>query len=162
MAFAGYLFQMRVHRVHPGPLVIPLQNHVLYQGCQNGPVTGAITGYFKVFSACKLLEKSEKNGRLKSCKIEKEKEIVLIMPCMFFFVKHLPYLGNTYPYSYMCSLTLETHIPSDMCSPTQEHVSLLICVPLPGKQTSLVKCVPITRKHISLVICVPLPRNAFS
>ena len=64
--------------------VTPLQNHVLYQGCQNGPVTGAITGYFKVFAACKLLEKSEKNGRLKSCKIEKEKEIVLIMPCMFF------------------------------------------------------------------------------
>ena len=28
---------------------------------------------------------------------EKEKEIVLIMPYMFFLRKNLPYLGNTYP-----------------------------------------------------------------
>ena len=97
--------------------VTPLQNHVLYQGCQNGPVTGAITGYFKVFAACKLLEESEKNGRLKSCKIEKEKEIVLIMPSMFFFVKHLPYLGK--------------HIPTRICVPLPwKHISLVICVPL--------------------------------
>ena len=25
-----------------------------------------------------------------------------------------------------------THIPSDMCSPTRKHISLVICVPLPG------------------------------
>ena len=35
------------------------------QGCQNELATGAITGYFKVFATCKLLESSEKNGRLK-------------------------------------------------------------------------------------------------
>ena len=68
--------------------------HVL--GCQNEPATGAITGYLKVFAACKLLERSKKN-RQKSCKIEKGKEIVSIMIYMFFFVKHLIYLENTYP-----------------------------------------------------------------
>ena len=34
-------------------------------GCQNKPATGAITGYFKVFAACKLLERRKKNGQLK-------------------------------------------------------------------------------------------------
>ena len=33
----------------------------------------------------------------KCCKIEKEKEIVLIMIYTFIFVKHPIYLGNTYP-----------------------------------------------------------------
>ena len=36
------------------------------------------------------------NGK-KSRLIKKEKEIVLIMPCIFFLVRQLPYLGNTYP-----------------------------------------------------------------
>ena len=40
---------------------------------------------------------AKKMDNNKSCKIEKEKEMVLIMICMFFFVKHLPCLGNTYP-----------------------------------------------------------------
>ena len=30
------------------------------QGCENAPATGAITGYLKVFAACKLWERSEK------------------------------------------------------------------------------------------------------
>ena len=34
--------------------------YLLPQCCQNAPATGAIAGYFKVFAACKLLEKSEK------------------------------------------------------------------------------------------------------
>ena len=74
---------------------LPLVGSV--QGSQNVPATGAITGYLTVFADCKLLEKCEKNGRSKSCLMKKDKEIVLIMPCMFFLVKHLPYLGNTYP-----------------------------------------------------------------
>ena len=67
------------------------------QGCENAPATGAITGYLKVFAACKLWERSEKMNDYKSCKIEKEKEVVLIMIYMFIFVKHFIYLGNTYP-----------------------------------------------------------------
>ena len=38
----------------------------MYQGCQNAPAAGSVTGYFKVFAACKLLERSEKNGPLKT------------------------------------------------------------------------------------------------
>ena len=34
----------------------------------------------------------------------------------------------------MYSPTWETHIPSDMCSATWKQVSLVMCVPLPGKQ----------------------------
>ena len=49
----------------------------------------------------------------------------------------------------MCSLTKETHITSDMCSPTQEtHIPSDV----PGKHISLVICVPLPRKHISLVM----------
>ena len=38
----------------------------------------------------------------------------------------------------MCSLTWKTHtgIPSDVCSLPGKHISLLICVPLPGKHIS--------------------------
>ena len=91
-----------------------------------------------------------------------------------------PYLGNTYP-ELLLFPTWETHIPSDMCSPTRNHISLVICVPRPGKHISLVICVPPGKhipsdmcsrtwethipsdmcsprgKHISLVRCVPLP-----
>ena len=42
-------------------LNLPLKM-VHVQSCQNEPATGAITGYFKVFAICKLLERSEKNG----------------------------------------------------------------------------------------------------
>ena len=45
------------------------------QGCQNPPTTGAIIGYFKVFDACKLLERSEENGLLKSCKKKTKKKL---------------------------------------------------------------------------------------
>ena len=38
-----------------------------------------------------------------------------------------------------------------------KHISLVICVSLPGKHISPVKCVPLPGKHISLVIFVPLP-----
>ena len=42
------------------------------------------------------LKKVKKMDDSKCCKIEKEKEIVLIMIYMFIFVKHPIYLGNTY------------------------------------------------------------------
>ena len=41
----------------------------------------------------------------------------------------------------------------------QNTLSLVICVPLPGKHISLVICVPLSGKHISLVICVLLLGN---
>lgn len=34
-------------------------------GLSIAPATGAITGYLKILDACKLLESSEENGRLK-------------------------------------------------------------------------------------------------
>ena len=49
------------------------------QGCQNALVIIAFAGYFDVFAGCKLLEKSLNTNIKKRCKIEKEKEIVLIM-----------------------------------------------------------------------------------
>ena len=65
-------------------------------------------------------------------------------------------------YKNMSSPTWETHIPSDICSPAQEYLSLLICIPLPGKHVSLVICVPPPGKHISLVKCVPPPGKNIS
>ena len=65
----------------------------------------------------------------------------------------------------MCYPTQEPHIPSNMYSPTREHISLVIhvCVPLPKKHifipTDTAVCVPLPLKHISLVICVPLARK---
>ena len=35
------------------------------QACQNTPATSAIAGYFKVFVACKFLEKSAKKWTIK-------------------------------------------------------------------------------------------------
>ena len=61
----------------------------------------------------------------------------------------------------MSSPTWETDIPSDMCSPAQEYLSLLIFFPPPGKHVSLVKCVLPPGKHISLVKCVPPPGNTW-
>ena len=49
------------------------------QGCQNALVTVAFAGYFEVFAGCKLLEKRIKTN-IKKKQIEKEKEVVLIMP----------------------------------------------------------------------------------
>ena len=49
------------------------------QGCQNALVIIAFAGYLDVFAGCKLLEKSLNTNIKKRCKIEKEKEIVLIM-----------------------------------------------------------------------------------
>jgi len=45
-----------------------------------------------------------------------------------------------------------THITSDTCSWVGEHISLVICVALLGKQISL--CVSQVGKHTSLVICI--------
>ena len=45
---------------------------------------------------------------------------------------------------------------------TREHISLVICVPLPGKHISLMICVPLPGKHISVMICVPLPGKHIS
>ena len=42
-------------------------------------------------------KEAKKIDNLKSCKIEKGKEIVSIMIYMFFLMKHLIYLGNTFP-----------------------------------------------------------------
>ena len=58
--------------------------------------------------------------------------------------------------SYMCSLTQETHITREFCSPIQKKKSLVICVPLHKNHTSLVIGVPLARKHKSLKICVAL------
>ena len=55
-------------RQHKGFQAISLQE------CQNGPAIVAINGYFKAFAACKLLEKSEKNGRLKKFLNTKKKK----------------------------------------------------------------------------------------
>ena len=49
-----------------------------------------------------------------------------------------------------------------MCSPTWEHVSLVICVPPPGKHISLKISLPPPWKHISLVIWVPPPQKHMS
>ena len=46
----------------------------------------------------------------------------------------------------------ETHIPSDMCSPSGKHLSLVLWVSPHGKHICLVICVPQPWKHISLVI----------
>ena len=45
----------------------------------------------------KFWKNAKKMGAQKRGSKEKEKEIVLIMPYMFFLRKNLPYLGNTYP-----------------------------------------------------------------
>ena len=58
--------------------------------------------------------------------------------------------------SYMCSLTQETHITREFCSPIQKKKFLVICVPLYKNHTSLVIGVPLARKHNSLKICVAL------
>ena len=51
------------------------------------------------------------------------------------------------------------HIPSDMCSPTWEtNIPCDMCFLL-IKPIYLVICVPLPGKHISLVICVPLPQK---
>ena len=52
----------------------------------------------------------------------------------------------------------------DMCSlprkhMTLQHISLVICVPLPRKHTLQGNFVPLSRKKKSLVICVPLHKN---
>ena len=54
----------------------------------------------------------------------------------------------------MCFPTWETHFPSDMCSPTQEQMLLVICVALPWKHIYLVICVLEPEKHISHIPCV--------
>ena len=53
----------------------------------------------------------------------------------------------------MCSTTPKLHIPREMGSPTWEHISLVICMPLPRKHISIVICVPLPGKQISSVIC---------
>ena len=53
-------------------------------------------------------------------------------------------------------LSRKTHIPSDMCYPTQETqsvvISLAICVPLSGKHIPLAIWVSRVGEHISLGI----------
>ena len=77
-------------------LFLPNNFTIIIRVLKIAPANGAITGYHKVFATCKLLERSEKNGQLKKLS-NKKKEIVEIMIYMFFFVKDLIYLGNTYP-----------------------------------------------------------------
>ena len=52
----------------------------------------------------------------------------------------------------MRSPTLETRIPSDMCSLPGKNISLRICIPPPGKHKSLVIYVLLPGKHVSLVM----------
>ena len=72
-----------------------LNNRYTLQGCQNAPETGAITGYFKVFAACILLERSQKMDHSKSCKTENKNYFILIY--MFFLENNLINMGNIYP-----------------------------------------------------------------
>ena len=120
-----YLFIYRTPFVN-----LPLKMvHVL--GCQNEPATGAITGYLKVFAACKLLERRKKNRQLKKLWNRKRKRNCFNHDLYVLFCE-APYLPR-------------------------KHISLVICVPPPGKHISLVIWVPLPGKHISLVICIPPP-----
>ena len=47
----------------------------------------------------------------------------------------------------------ETHIPGEICSLCEKHISLVIWVLLPKKHVSFVIYVPLPMKHISLVVC---------
>ena len=114
------------------------------QGCQNEPATGATTGFFKVFAACKLLKRSAK--KLKNRKRRRN---------CFHHDLHVPFCeapslpGN--------------HISLVICvPPPRKHVSLVICVSLLVKPISLVICVPLTGKHTSLVISVFPPGKHIS
>ena len=62
----------------------------------------------------------------------------------------------------MCFPDRGTHITRDMCSQVEEHIWLVMSVPLPGKHASLVICdiVIVVGKHIILVKCVPLPSRS--
>ena len=61
----------------------------------------------------------------------------------------------------MCSPTWETHTPSDMCFPTWEtHIPSDMCSPTQKTLIPSDVCSPIQKK-ISLVICVPLPGKQF-
>ena len=105
--------------------------------------TGAITGYYKVFATCKLLERSEKNGRLKKLSNKKRKRNCL-NPDLYVLFCNGPYLPGE-------------HISLVICVPLPEtHISLVICVPPPGKYVSLVICVSLLLNFISLVICVDM------
>ena len=64
----------------------------------------------------------------------------------------------------MTSDQLSVIFSPDMCSlprkhMTLQHISLVICVPLPRKHTLQGNFVPLSRKKKSLVICVPLHKN---
>ena len=111
--------------------------------------TGAITGYYKVFAACKLLERSEKNGRLKKLSNKKRKRNRLNHDLYVLFCKG-------------AHLTRE-HISLAIRVPLHgTHISLVICVPPPGKHVSLVIRVSLLVNSISLVICIPLPGKHIS
>ena len=127
-------------------LFLPNNFTIIIRVLKIAPATGTITGYYKVFAAYKLLERSEKNGRLKKLSNKKRKRNCLNHDLYVLFCKgaHLP--GE--------HISLLLGIP-----PTGKHVSLVICVPPPGKHISLVIGVSIPGKHISLVISVP-PRLA--
>ena len=101
---------------------------IYLQECQNGLATNAINGYFKAFAACKLLEKSEKNGRLKKFLNTKRKRncfnhtlhvLSCEAPSLPSLVVCVPLPGKHISLVICVSLTWEKHIPSDMCSPTR-------------------------------------------
>ena len=101
---------------------------IYLQECQNGLATNAINGYFKAFAACKLLEKSEKNERLKKFLNTKRKRncfnhtlhvLSCEAPSLPSLVVCVPLPGKHISLVICVSLTWEKHIPSDMCSPTR-------------------------------------------
>ena len=66
-----------------------------------------------------------------------------------------PYPGNIYQWWYVFPYP-ETGSAGDMCSPTTEHISLVLYVPLPSKHISLVICIPPTKEmHITSDMCSP-------
>ena len=110
------LYNSQNGRQHKGIRAIHLQE------CQNGPATVAINGYFKAFAACKLLEKCEKNGRLKKFLNTKRKR-----NCFNHTLHVLSCEAPSLP---------GKHISLVVCVPLSgKHISLVICVPLPGKKT---------------------------
>ena len=142
-------------------LFLPNNFTIIIRVLKIAPATGAITSYYKVFAACKLLERSEKNGRLKKLSNKKRKRNCLNHDLYVLFGKeaHLP--GEHISLAIRVPLH-GTHIYLVICVPPPgKHVSLVTCVPPPGKHISLVICVPPPSKQVSLVICVPYLGNTY-